>query len=82
MAPKRKAATTSTDTTASMPDAKKAKKAAKASRASAGGDDGRSYTSQQKSAITQFMSFTQADRNSAIRNLKAHAWNQEAAING
>ncbi|KAF2264787.1 DUF298-domain-containing protein [Lojkania enalia] len=40
------------------------------------------YTSQQKSAISQFMSFTQSDRNTAIRFLKGAGWNQEAAVNG
>ncbi|KAF2189061.1 DUF298-domain-containing protein [Zopfia rhizophila CBS 207.26] len=40
------------------------------------------YTSQQKAAISQFMSFTQADRNTAIRHLKSHNWNQEVAVNG
>ncbi|KAF1999878.1 DUF298-domain-containing protein [Amniculicola lignicola CBS 123094] len=39
------------------------------------------YTSQQKSAIAQFISFTNTDRNMAIRHLKGQSWNVEAAAN-
>jgi DCN1-like protein 1/2 len=40
------------------------------------------YTSAQKAAITQFISFTNADKNTATRFLKSHNWNQEQAVNG
>ncbi|KAI8931918.1 hypothetical protein NX059_010820 [Plenodomus lindquistii] len=39
------------------------------------------YSSQQKAAITQFISFTQLDRNTAIRALKNHGWDAQAAVN-
>ncbi|KAF2111468.1 Cullin binding-domain-containing protein [Lophiotrema nucula] len=40
------------------------------------------YTSQQKSAISQFQNFTQADRNTAIRWLKSSGWVADQAVNG
>ncbi|ORY19603.1 hypothetical protein BCR34DRAFT_595538 [Clohesyomyces aquaticus] len=40
------------------------------------------YSTQQKSAISQFMNFTSTDRNTAIRHLKSSGWNQEQAVNG
>jgi len=40
------------------------------------------YTTVQKNAITQFMSFTSSERNTAVKHLKLHDWNQEAAVNG
>ncbi|KAF2736561.1 DUF298-domain-containing protein [Polyplosphaeria fusca] len=40
------------------------------------------YNSQQKAAISQFQTFTQADRNTAIRVLKNHGWNVDAAVDG
>ncbi|KAF2809230.1 DUF298-domain-containing protein [Mytilinidion resinicola] len=40
------------------------------------------YTATQKSAITQFMSFTSSDRNTAVKHLKLHNWNSEQAVNG
>ncbi|KAF2011464.1 DUF298-domain-containing protein [Aaosphaeria arxii CBS 175.79] len=40
------------------------------------------YSSQQKSAISQFQNFTQADRNSAVKFLKNYGWDPEAAVNG
>ncbi|KAI9667344.1 MAG: Scaffold-type E3 ligase [Bathelium mastoideum] len=39
------------------------------------------YTPTQKTAISQFTSFTQADSKTAARVLKSHNWNLEAAIN-
>jgi hypothetical protein len=39
------------------------------------------YSTQQKSAIAQFISFTQADRNSAIRALKVNGWDAQTAVN-
>ncbi|KAF1938968.1 DUF298-domain-containing protein [Clathrospora elynae] len=39
------------------------------------------YSTQQKSAITQFISFTQLDRNTAIRALKSHGWDAQTAVN-
>jgi hypothetical protein len=39
------------------------------------------YTPQQKAAISQFMSFTQMDRNAAVRVLKSNAWDVQAAVN-
>jgi hypothetical protein len=39
------------------------------------------YSSQQKNAITQFISFTQVDRNTAIRALKGHGWDAQTAVN-
>jgi DCN1-like protein 1/2 len=39
------------------------------------------YSSQQKAAITQFISFTQLDRNTAARVLKSHGWDAQAAVN-
>ena len=39
------------------------------------------YSSQQKAAITQFISFTQLDRNTAVRTLKNHGWDAQTAVN-
>lgn len=39
------------------------------------------YTTQQKNAIAQFMSFTSVDRTAAARVLKSHNWDTQAAIN-
>ncbi|EAT76651.1 hypothetical protein SNOG_16072 [Parastagonospora nodorum SN15] len=39
------------------------------------------YTTQQKNAIAQFMSFTSVDRTAAARVLKSHNWDAQAAIN-
>jgi hypothetical protein len=39
------------------------------------------YSTQQKNAITQFMSFTSVDRNAAIRVLKTNNWDSQTAIN-
>ena len=39
------------------------------------------YSTQQKNAITQFISFTQVDRNTAIRALKGHGWDAQTAVN-
>jgi len=39
------------------------------------------YTAQQKAAISQFMSFTNVDRNAAIRVLKSHNWDSQTAVN-
>ncbi|KAF2087891.1 DUF298 domain protein [Saccharata proteae CBS 121410] len=41
-----------------------------------------SYTTAQKAAIQNFMSFTQSDRATAARILKANNWNTEHAVNG
>ncbi|KAJ4402579.1 Scaffold-type E3 ligase [Didymella pomorum] len=35
----------------------------------------------QKAAITQFMSFTNMDRNAAVRVLKSHGWDAQNAVN-
>jgi len=40
------------------------------------------YTTTQKNAISQFMAFTSTDKNTAVRHLKSHNWNQELAVNG
>ncbi|KAH7067619.1 hypothetical protein BKA63DRAFT_570902 [Paraphoma chrysanthemicola] len=72
--PKRKAQTSSEN----MDNpAKKTKAAHKKNKRST--DD--VYTSQQKAAITQFMSFTSVDRNAAIRVLKSHNWDAQTAVN-
>ena len=39
------------------------------------------YSSQQKAAIQQFISFTNLDRNTAIRALKSHGWDAQNAVN-
>ncbi|KAH9871256.1 hypothetical protein IAQ61_005435 [Plenodomus lingam] len=39
------------------------------------------YSAQQKAAITQFINFTQLDRNTAIRALKSNGWDAQAAVN-
>lgn len=39
------------------------------------------YTSAQKAAITQFINFTQLDRNTAARVLKNNAWDPQVAVN-
>lgn len=39
------------------------------------------YSSQQKAAITQFINFTQLDRNTAIRALKNNGWDAQTAVN-
>lgn len=39
------------------------------------------YSSQQKAALAQFMTFTQLDRNTAIRALKSHGWDAQTAVN-
>jgi hypothetical protein len=39
------------------------------------------YTSQQKNAISQFISFTQLDRNASIRTLKSQNWDVQGAVN-
>lgn len=39
------------------------------------------YTAQQKAAISQVMSFTQVDRNAAVRVLKSHGWDPQNAVN-
>ncbi|KAH6642024.1 Cullin binding-domain-containing protein [Boeremia exigua] len=39
------------------------------------------YTTQQKAAISQFMSFTQMDRTAAVRVLKSHGWDAQNAVN-
>ncbi|KAJ4372791.1 Scaffold-type E3 ligase [Didymella sp. IMI 355093] len=40
-----------------------------------------SYTTQQKAAISQFMSFTNMDRTAAVRVLKSHGWDAQNAVN-
>jgi len=39
------------------------------------------YTAQQKSCISEFASFTQADKSTAAKVLKQHNWNTQAAVN-
>ncbi|KAF2023531.1 hypothetical protein EK21DRAFT_118677 [Setomelanomma holmii] len=39
------------------------------------------YSAQQKAAISQFMSFTSADRSTATRVLKSHNWDAQTAVN-
>ncbi|KAF3037181.1 Scaffold-type E3 ligase [Didymella heteroderae] len=39
------------------------------------------YTTQQKAAISQFMSFTNMDRTAAVRVLKSHGWDAQNAVN-
>ncbi|KAB2108433.1 hypothetical protein AG0111_0g2691 [Alternaria gaisen] len=39
------------------------------------------YSSQQKAAIQQFISFTNLDRSTAIRALKSHGWDAQNAVN-
>ncbi|KAF2198917.1 hypothetical protein GQ43DRAFT_474099 [Delitschia confertaspora ATCC 74209] len=39
------------------------------------------YTTAQKQAIAQFMSFTSADRSTAAKILKSHNWDQQHAVN-
>ncbi|KAF1837773.1 hypothetical protein BDW02DRAFT_490615 [Decorospora gaudefroyi] len=39
------------------------------------------YSTQQKNAISQFISFTQLDRNTAVRALKSHGWDAQSAVN-
>ncbi|KAH8725882.1 Cullin binding-domain-containing protein [Phaeosphaeriaceae sp. PMI808] len=39
------------------------------------------YTAQQKAAISQFVSFTNIDRNAAVRVLKSHNWDAQTAVN-
>lgn len=39
------------------------------------------YSTQQKASMNSFQSFTQADKNTAIRVLKTHGWNLDAAVN-
>ncbi|KAF2706081.1 hypothetical protein K504DRAFT_505799 [Pleomassaria siparia CBS 279.74] len=80
---KRKATATAdelhTNNTNNMSDAKRAKKSPRTPK---GNSFLYGYTIQQKAAILQFMNFTQVDRNTAIRHLKGHGWNQENAVNG
>jgi DCN1-like protein 1/2 len=39
------------------------------------------YTSQQKSAISDFTSYTQADKATAAKILKVHNWHVNSAVN-
>ncbi|OAL46464.1 hypothetical protein IQ07DRAFT_152056 [Pyrenochaeta sp. DS3sAY3a] len=57
------------------------RKGKKAKKAEAEEDDPTLYTSAQKAAITQFVNFTQLDRNTAARVLKNHAWDPQIAVN-
>ncbi|KAL1797926.1 60S ribosomal eL32 domain-containing protein [Alternaria dauci] len=67
MAPKRKSTSTAAESDSPVKKTKATRKEV--------------YTSQQKAAIQQFISFTNLDRNTAIRALKSHGWDAQTAVN-
>ncbi|KAF9736939.1 hypothetical protein PMIN01_04718 [Paraphaeosphaeria minitans] len=70
-AKKTKTKKTKTKTTAKVTKTSRAKK----------NDDDDGYNTQQKAAISQFMSFASTDQKTAIKHLKNAGWDPSAAVN-